>query len=228
MRLLNGFLLSYLKYGDQDCILHCFTLEQGFQSFFVHRIYAKSNKSKAFLTPLNALSFTVSPKIKTGGILTCSKIELLNRSSAPDSMKYNAVVFFVADFLNQVLRNESENHKIYNEITGFLAELEQENYRAHLIFLMRFLDISGVLPLAEQGLFLDPETGNFGATQVHSIFDETLSALWKEIICSTRPYDTPVPAALRKPFLDSLMVYYYYHFTDFRIPGSLEVVQELF
>lgn len=228
MRLLNGFLLSYLKYGDQDCILHSFTLEQGFQSFFVHRIYTKNKKGKAFLAPMNALFFTVSPKVKTGTILTCSKIDLLNKPSAPDSMKYNAVAFFVADFLNQVLRNESENIKIYQEITNFLAELQQENYKAHLIFMMRFLDISGLLPLAEQGLFLDPETGNFGGTQVHSMFDETLSALWKEIICSPRPYDTPVPSALRKSFLDSLMVYYYYHFTDFRIPGSLEVVQELF
>ncbi|MGS0748846.1 recombination protein O N-terminal domain-containing protein [Halpernia sp. GG3] len=36
----KGFLLSYLKYGDNDAILHCFTNDEGFESFYIRGIYA--------------------------------------------------------------------------------------------------------------------------------------------------------------------------------------------
>ncbi|WP_308005690.1 recombination protein O N-terminal domain-containing protein, partial [uncultured Chryseobacterium sp.] len=52
----NGFLLSYIKYGENDAVLHCFTEEDGFQSYFLKGIYAKKNKKKALLLPLSKLN----------------------------------------------------------------------------------------------------------------------------------------------------------------------------
>ena len=46
----RGILLSYIKYGDNDAILHCFTENAGFQSFFMRGIYSPKNKKKAYLT----------------------------------------------------------------------------------------------------------------------------------------------------------------------------------
>ena len=55
----TGFLLSYIKYGDYDAILHCYTLESGFQSFFMRGIYsAKTKKSLSFA--INELEITFS------------------------------------------------------------------------------------------------------------------------------------------------------------------------
>lgn len=48
----TGFLLSYIKYGDYDAILHCYTLESGFQSFFMRGIYSAKNKRKPFFRRL--------------------------------------------------------------------------------------------------------------------------------------------------------------------------------
>jgi DNA repair protein RecO (recombination protein O) len=53
----NGFLLSFIKYGENDAVLHCFTEEEGFQSYFLKGIYSKKNKKKALLQPLNKLNF---------------------------------------------------------------------------------------------------------------------------------------------------------------------------
>ena len=33
---------------------------------------------------------------------------------------------------------------------------------------------------------------------------------------------------MRKTFLDSVLVYYHYHITDFKTPNSLEIIQQIF
>ena len=75
----DGFLLSYIKYGENDVVLHCFTEEDGFQTYFLKGIYSKKNKKKAFLLPLNKLNFSVNAG-KSNGIQTVSKFEMVNKS----------------------------------------------------------------------------------------------------------------------------------------------------
>ncbi len=228
MLYLTGFLLSYLKFGDNDCVLHCFTNEKGYQSLFVKGAYSSKSKQKAYLHPLAELSFVLYKNAVTGSMLPVSKLERVEGSQSPGNIKSNSVLFFIADFLNQVLRNEEVNAKVYAEILLFLNELAGNNYRAHLIFLLRFLEISGVHPLVSEGNYLDPESGNFTNSKVHELFDDELSAIWKEVLTSSSPYTVHISPAHRKRLLDSVLVYYRYHFTDFRIPSSLEIVQQLF
>ncbi|MDF0719959.1 DNA repair protein RecO [Kaistella sp. PBT33-4] len=225
---LNGFLLSYLKYGDNDCVLHCFTGEKGYQSLFVKGVYGKKSKRKAYLHPLAELSFTMYKNPVAGSMLPVSRLEPVQGSQVPHNIKANSVIFFMADFLNQVLRNEGVNPGIYAETAHFLEELNGNNFRAHLIFMVRFLEISGVQPLVGPGAFLDPESGSFTENKVHDLFDAELSAIWKEILSGSAPYTVAIAPQQRKAFMDSILVYYHYHFSDFRIPASLEIVQQLF
>lgn len=223
----NGFLLSYIKYGDNDAVLHCFTREKGFQSYYARGIYSSKNKKKAYLLPLNELHFILSPH-RNGSIQTVSKIELLENPEFYNDVKANMMVFFVADFLNQILRNENQQENIYNEILRFLDELEKKNYRSHLIFLIKILKIQGLLPLVSHENYLDPETGSFFSVQQHPVFGTEISDLWKSLISAGDPYLVSLHSSVRKDLLDSILVYYHYHYTEFRIPTSLEIVQQMF
>ncbi|MGO4708794.1 DNA repair protein RecO [Chryseobacterium sp. 2TAF14] len=223
----NGFLLSYIKYGENDAILHCFTEEDGFQTYFLKGIYSKKNKKKAFLLPLNKLNFSVNAG-KNSGIQTVSKFETTEVNDVYTDIKANTVIFFIADFLNQILRNEHKNELIFSSINEFIAQLNQQNYRSHLVFLIKILKIQGVAPLLSDGNFLDPETGTFSNLGTHHFFDNQNSLLWKLILSSENPYEIKIPQALRKNFLDSLLVYYHYHITDFKTPNSLEIIQQIF
>lgn len=223
----NGFLLSYIKYGENDAVLHCFTEEDGFQTYFLKGIYSKKNKKKAFLLPLNKLNFSVNSG-KNSGIQTVSKFELIEVNDVYTDIKANTVIFFIADFLNQILRNENQNQVIFHTIDEFIFELSQQNYRSHLILLVKILKIQGVAPLLGDGNYLDPETGTFSNVGTHHLFDRENSLLWKLILSSQDPYEIKIPQALRKNFLDSLLIYYHYHITDFKTPNSLEVIQQIF
>lgn len=223
----DGFLLSYIKYGENDAVLHCFTEEDGFQTYFLKGIYSKKNKKKAFLLPLNKLNFSVNSG-KSSGIQTVSKFEIVEVNDVYTDIKANTVIFFIADFLNQILRNENQNQVIFHTIDEFIFELSQQNYRSHLILLVKILKIQGVAPLLGDGNYLDPETGTFSNVGTHHLFDRENSLLWKLILSSQDPYEIKIPQALRKNFLDSLLIYYHYHITDFKTPNSLEVIQQIF
>ena len=227
MILQSGFLLSYIKYGENDAVLHCFTEEDGFQTYFLKGIYSKKNKKKAFLLPLNKLNFSVSAG-KSSGIQTVSRFEIVEVNDVYTDIKANTVIFFIADFLNQILRNENKNQIIFHTIDEFILELSRQNYRSHLILLIKILKIQGVAPLLGEGNYLDPETGTFSDVGTHHFFDSENSLLWKLILSAEDPYEIKIPQVLRKKFLDSLLIYYHYHITDFKTPNSLEIIQQIF
>jgi len=223
----DGFLLSYIKYGENDAVLHCFSEEDGFQTYFLKGIYSKRNKKKALLLPLSKLNFSINLG-RGNGIQSISKLELVKSHDIYNDIKSNTVIFFISDFLNQVLRNENKNLIIFYSIEQFINELSQQNYQSHLIFLIKILEIQGVAPLISNGNFLDPETGTFSQSLTHQLFNEEISMIWKNIITAENPYQIKIHSTFRKDFLDSLLVYYHYHITDFKIPNSLEVIQQIF
>jgi len=102
----RGILLSYIKYGDNDAILHCFTENAGFQSFFMRGIYSPKNKKKAYLTPMTELYFTISDFHKKYNIQTISKIEKVKTLENYEDIRVSSILFFVAEFLHQVLKTE--------------------------------------------------------------------------------------------------------------------------
>jgi DNA repair protein RecO (recombination protein O) len=227
MNLQTGFLLSYVKYGENDAIIHAFTENDGFQSYFLKGIYSKKNKKKAFLLPLNKLNF-VTNIAKGNGIPTISKLELVEFYDFYTDINANTVVFFISDFLNQILRIENKNTLIFEGIDEFLNELNRKNYQSHLIFLLKILKIQGVAPLVNDGKYLDPETGVFTLEMTHHFFDEYNSMVWKTILSSENPYDIKISSKFRRSFLDSILIYYHYHFADFKTPASLEIIQQIF
>ena len=220
------FLLSYTKYGDHDAVLHCFCKENGFESFFAKGIYAPKNKKKAFLFPLNELLLYISDKKKT--IQNVLKIEQKNTELFTSDIRKNAILFFISDLLNQVLRNENRNADIYSEISIFLSQLQMDNFQSHLIFIFRLLKQQGLQPLFSDKNYLNPESGNFEDIESHHFFDKDISAIWKELIISQNPYEIKLSRFEKQNFLDSILVYFHYHFTDFREPKSLEIIKEIF
>ena len=51
----------------------------------------------------------------------------------------NAVIFFLSDFLNQILKNESQNVALYQEIKFFKQKILEKKMHAHYFFLIRML-----------------------------------------------------------------------------------------
>lgn len=223
-----GFILHYLKYGENDAIANCFTKNNGFQTFFLKNILSKKSKKKAFLLPFCEISLVPNKLNKNTTIQSVVNIDLVKVKDIYNEIKCNTIVFFVSDILNQLLKNENKNPAIYSEIENFLSVLENNNYRAHLIFLIQILKIQGFEPLLTSHCYLNPENGTFEKEISHHLFNDTISALWKTILTEEDYYTIEMNSLERKQFLDSLLVYLQYHIESFKTPVSLEVIQQIF
>ena len=224
----SGFLLSSIKYGDHDVILHCFTKENGFESFFVKNIYAKKNKKKPYLFPLNEIHFNTAVISKSSSLKNINKIERCISFDFDDDFKANSIIFFLAEFFNTTLKNETSSAYVYNEILHLKHQLNVKNYQCHLIFLIKFLHYQGCSPLFDGGLFLNAEDGKFSSVQDSRYFSEEISTIWKNILVSEDPYLLKINSTLRKEVLESVMRYYQIHVPHFRVPESWEIVQQIF
>lgn len=222
---LNCFILSYVKYGDHDAVLHCYCEDDGFQSFFAKGLFSSKSKKKGYVSPLNYLQISISKRNKS--ISNITHIELLNQYDYTN-ININTILWFISDFLNQILRNEADDRKIYFEIERFLAELYQLNFSAHLAFLYKLLSYLGISPLSGEGSFLNPETGTFSTTQSHHLFDANISAIWKNYLTKDVPYKIKLNRTNRNLFLETLMIYYTYHLPGFYQPYSLDVIRQIY
>ena len=228
MQTQSCFLLSYVKYGDNDAVLHCFSAENGFISFFAKGIYAPKNKKKPYLSPLNLLNITTSKGGSEHNISRISKIELPPDYFDFEEVVMNTLLFFSADFLHQVLRGESRNDVLFNEIQTLRTEIHIRNYDAYLVFIFKFLAISGFAPFSEDKKYLNPESGLFEDHISHSLFNESMSELWKRFLDTADGYEIRLKRDDRSLFLDSLMIYCQIHITGFYTPNSLAVVRQIF
>lgn len=226
MNLKTGFLLSYVKYGDNDAILHCFTKENGYESFFVKGLYNPKNKKKAYLSPLNEIQLQISSQ-KRGSLETVQKINLINNITEPN-IKESSILFFVSDFLNQILKNESSPEEFYPKIIQFLNEIHQKNYQSHLTLLFVIIKLLGFSPLVSAQLYLNPASGCFSNEPVHHLFDTEVSKIWNQICSCDNEYKIKIPSHLRKKTLESILFFYKIHLPSFNKPYSLEVLEQIF
>lgn len=227
MNKFSAFLLSYFKYGENDAVLHCFTLENGFQSFFLKGVYSAKNKKKAYLAPLNELLITVVDKPKTSDLLLISKIECLENLLEEYDVKISTLAFFVSDFLHQILRNEQANHLLYQEIKQFTVLISKGDSTAHYVFFIRLLKLFGISPLLQNGNFLNIERGEFQMFSEKNGTDDEVSLIWKTIL-EKNINPSRIKKESRKKLLDSILLYYKCHFPGFYTPKSLPILVQIF
>lgn len=223
--MLKGFLLSYIKYGDQDAIIHCYTLEQGYKSFFVRGIYSSKNKKKPYLQPLNEINL----KIKTKSSSEILEVTSLDAIKVPeyDNFKSTSIIFFISEFLNIILREELEHESIYLEIKNLIINIENRNFSSHFVFMIRMLKILGIAPLINDSEYLDAEKGQFSDQCVNKLNDLFISEIWKNIITKQNPYHIKIQNSLSSNLLDSILFYYSCHFSGFKKPKSLEIIRQM-
>lgn len=227
METVHCYILSYIKYKDNDAIIRGFTLEYGFRSFYIRGIYASRNKKKAYLSPLSPLQLTVQKHIKGGDLALVSKIEPIGKYEETSGIGILSLSFFIADFLNQVLKHEGENPMLYMKIEKLREQIANRNFQSHLFFLIEYLKFCGLAPWLSEGVYLNPEKGKFVQGKENSCFSKTISSSWKQILSEHDPYSLIIPMEQRRALLESILYYYKLHYPEFSIPKSLDVLYEV-
>ena len=232
----KAIVLSSLKYGETSLIIRCFTQEFGLKSFIAKGVFSKKKRNTSLYFPLSEIDLSFQPK--------SNEQQLVFLKSAQASYYYeslhfhpikSAIVFFLAEILNLVLKEESSNQEVYFYIEHSLKEFDQkkEDFADfHLIFLLQLSHFLGFYPNLEQdGNLFDLENGFFSNSNSSiNMLKANETVLFKKLLelNFTEDSKNTFNQSQRSLLLEILVKYYQIHTTNFKKPKSLQVLHELF
>ena len=232
----KAIVLSSLKYGETSLIIRCFTQEFGLKSFIAKGVFSKKKRNTSLYFPLSEIDLSFQPK--------SNEQQLVFLKSAQASYYYeslhfhpikSAIVFFLAEILNLVLKEESSNQEVYFYIEHSLKEFDQkkEDFADfHLIFLLQLSHFLGFYPNLEQdGNLFDLENGFFSNSNSSiNMLKASETVLFKKLLelNFTEDSKNTFNQSQRSLLLEILVKYYQIHTTNFKKPKSLQVLHELF
>lgn len=232
--------LGSVRYGDTSLIAACYTRQYGLQSYMLKGILsAKRNKklSKSFFEPLSLLEFEAkrNQDHKLGYL---QQVHLLYPySTIPFDLRKKAVVFFLAEIIHQVLKEEQQeaNTSLFDFIQKRMLWLD-ENDSIGLFHLKTILDLTlfmGFEPNMSDldAPFFDLESGCMCRYKPKANFIEgRLKNLWVGIL--GMKFDLILEIKVSKEekaaLLDYAIKYFKLHLQQFKSPKSKEILNELF
>jgi len=228
--------LAVIKYNDTDAVIKTYTAQTGFTTFFSRNFFKgkKSRQKKALFQPNGLLNLQFEYKNK--GQLEYIKEASLHyhyKSIGLDFDKLN-ISTFLREILLESLKNEQADESLYNFIEQKFIQLDQEIFTPdfHIFFLIQLTQYLGFFPdFQTSGIYFDLQNACFtDQLPLAPYLNETQSLLFKHI--SGMIFATNNEAKLsrreRNSLLDILMRYYQLHLTQFHLPKSIKILNQIY
>ncbi|MBC8314229.1 MAG: DNA repair protein RecO [Bacteroidetes bacterium] len=223
----RGIVLHSIKYSETSLIVKAYTETFGLQSYLLKG--ARSPKSKirpVLFQPLTLLDLVVYNKEKS----TLHSIKEVKPAahfhSIPSDIRKSSIVLFLAELIYKSIREEEPNSALFEFLWHSLLLLEniEEPFSSfHLLFaikLSRYLGFQPQQNRSEYNRFFHLREGSFQSVfNTHDdCMDETQS-VWLFRLMKTDLDQLSllnIPAKIRNPLLDKILVYYQSH-----LPGRI-------
>ncbi len=231
----KALLLRKVSYGETSLVLTLFCLNQGLKSF----IFKGAKKKRGtLLLPLALLEITYFERVENQlGQLTHADL-LMHLTDALDDPRKSAVLFFLCDLLNTSIKEEHIQQKeLFMFLSAELVELDKAPFEANytLYIMMALTRFLGFEPHYEsdEPLYFDLHEGSFTrqgpkraqmplTTEEVQWFASSFLKGKDQILGQTLSRNS------RQRLIRILLDYYSYHISNFSIPKSLVVLEEVF
>ncbi len=233
----KAIVLSALKYGDTSLIVRAYTLSDGLKSYLLKGILtAKRGKLKtAYFQPLSQLELVAKHKNKGSLERILEAKPLYPYSSLHIDFSKNAVVLFLAEILQNSIREEECNSALFNYLQAALQWLDNCEKAAnfHIYFMLGLSKYLGFYPdLTQMHLpIFDLQEGRFVSdASLNPLLQGKSLEIFKQFlgINFDAMQGIPLSSKERKELLNTLVLYYQQHLQGFRKPKSLEVLNQVF
>ena len=231
--------LRVVKYGETSLIAACFTQQYGLQSYMLKGILSNTRKkkiSKSLFEPLTLLELQASKNSENrlGYIKEAKRAQTFH--SIPFDITKKALVFFMAEVLHQVVREDQEPHPaLFQFIKERILWLDHQNelglfHIKMMLDLTRFIGFSPNLNLPE-ALYFDLESGCMTPDKPLGPFlEDPLKSFWIQLLGTNfdKIGTIQLSRQLKNALLKSVISYYELHLQQFKAPKSTEVLNEIF
>jgi DNA repair protein RecO (recombination protein O) len=232
--------LGSVRYGDSSLIVACYTKQFGLQSYMLKGVLSASRKkklSKSFFEPLTLLEFQAK-KNRENKLGYLQDVHLLYAyTSIPFDMRKKGVVFFLAEVIHQVVKEEQQeaNPQLFDFIEKRMLWLDSHD-KIGLFHLKMLLDLTlfmGFYPNIsdKDAAYFDLEEGSTTLTKPKKNFISGVKKkLWIDILGMEfeKVQEINVSKEQKTALLESAIKYFELHLQQFKSPNSTEILNELF
>ena len=238
----QGLVLHTTKYAETSIIAKIFTRELGLCSYIIKGVRSSNGRTKQnLLQPLSHLDMTVysNPKRQLQYIKEMRPATHYNNIQN-DGVKM-ALLFFMDEVLYKSLKEEEQNHELFDYVVDALHRLDNESQSASapIDFLIHTAHHLGIEPMdnyskheplfnLKEGRFQAVPSTYANATNPNaSYFLDAPSSSHIHYCLSSSMHNGPTPqltATQRNTTLNNLLEYYHVHLSDFRNFTSHEVL----
>lgn len=249
MERLKGIVLRTVKYGENGYVVDMFTDHRGRMSFDAKRTAHRSSNLKSgrvnpsTIMPLSLVEFDCN----IHGQMRLPTAKAIQPYHTFRTLHFNpvkaSIALFIAECLSSLLREEGENRVLYQYIEDSLKWLDyaEESYaNFHIVFLMRLTRFVGIYPNTDVSsmyrsintLYYDLMNSEYRAAQPeHQHYLQPAEARAIPYLLNMDYENMHLYRMNRRQryrCLEVIVEYYMLHFSGFREPKSLEVLQDVF
>ena len=220
----NAIVLSALKYKDSSLIVSCYTRELGVQSYILHHIF-KAKKGKlnpAYFQLLTQLEIQTNYK-SNQSLHKITEVKLHHTYTSLHTNVYkSSVSIFMAEVLQNVLKEEEKNTELYHFLETSLLwyDLNDFNANFHLAFLLKLSQYLGIHP-DPNTLHLNFFRHNMDNHKIHVL--KNLLGIHFDDLNSIK-----INAQIRQDILSEILHYFSVHLGAFKKPKSLKILHDIF
>lgn len=228
--------ISSIKYSDTSLIVNCYTESDGIKSYLLRGIL-KSRKGKlkpAYFQPLTQLNIVANHNSK-GSLNTLKEVEVLHfYEEIHSDIKKQAIAMFLAEVLNDSLKEEEANSRLFQYLeTSFLwLDSHSDIANFHLIFLLNLTKFLGFYPDLEfrNSSYFDLQEGTFTEYFSQTCISGTELFQFKKILGMNFDSISAIKfnSQERQLVLNVLIRYFELHLSGFRRPKSLTILKTVF
>jgi len=220
----KAIVLSALKYKESSLIVSCYTEELGLQSYILHHIF-KTKKRKlnpAYFQLLTQLEIHTNYK-PNQSLHKINDVKLQHTYSSLHTDIYKSTVsMFLAEVLQNVLKEEEKNIELYHYIETSLLwyDLHPFNPNFHLLFLLKLSQYLGIYPSIDNLhlIFFRYEKNNQKYTTLKTLLGINFDAL----------NTIKINGQIRQDILSEILHYFSVHLGFFKKPRSLKILHDIF
>lgn len=232
----EGIVFKTTKYSETSVIATIFTKKYGLLSFILQGIRSNKNKNKGnILQPLNILNLEIY--LKEHRNLNRIKEYTTNyiyKNMQVDFAKQSVAIFCI-ELISKCIKEHEINERLYNYLTLFLMELDQESDSIEnkpLFFLLETASILGFEPSLHNilhGTYFNLETGRFEDTIASTnVLDAHETIMLKKMMAVYyEKNELKLIAAERKILLEKMLLYFRWHIADFSALKSPAILSEV-
>lgn len=233
----SAIVLQSIAYGDTSIIAKLLSRERGIVSVIVKGARGgKKNKKGALFQVLNQLSIQLNLK-ENKDLHYLNEMQVLYPySGIPFSTSKTAQAIFIAEVLRKSIREEEQNHNLFDFIQDslqFLDKISGETPLFHLKFMLELTSHLGFYPennYSSEKPYFQFTDGIFHHSFGETCLDTTTSKDFHALLLTGfgTLSQLKIPREKRKALLNALLVYYQWHLPSFQELQTPEVLEAVF